>query len=251
MSLEGKVAVVTGGGSGIGRASALKLAAAGVAVCVSDINLENGNETAQMIEEAGGNAIFKECNVAQDASVKAMVDAALETFGGLDIGVNNAGVGGMMAPTDQINEAAFDLVMDVNVKGVWLCMKYEIPAILARGGGSIINVASLAGLVGFRANAAYAASKHAVIGLTKSAALEYARKGLRVNAVCPGFTETPMVQEMLNDVPTLGDVVQRSSPMRRLGRVEEIADAILYLASDGSSFINGHAMALDGGASAQ
>ncbi|MFW5748603.1 MAG: glucose 1-dehydrogenase [Chloroflexota bacterium] len=251
MTLDGKVAIVTGGGSGIGRATALKLAAQGASVCVGDVNAAGGEQTVEQITAVGGDAFFTICNVAAAAEVEALVRAALQRYGGLDYAVNNAGVGGTMANADQVDEATWTQVIDVNLKGVWLCMKYEIPPILARGGGAIVNVASLAGLVGFRANAVYSASKHGVIGLTRSVALEYARKGLRVNAVCPGFTETAMVSDMIDEIPAMGDITMRSSPMRRLGRAEEIADAIVYLLSDAASFVNGHALALDGGASAQ
>ncbi len=251
MSLQGKIAVITGGGSGIGRASALKLAENGVKIGVSDIDPTNAQETADMIIQAGGEAIAMACDVTNTQQVEAMVNQTAETFGGLHIALNNAGVGGFMTPVDKLEENIWDQTINVNLKGVWLCMKHEVPHILKSGGGSIINVASLAGLIGFRANAVYAASKHGVIGLTKSAALEYARLGLRVNAICPGFTETPMVTDMVEQVPKMGEATVKSSPMRRLGRVEEIADAVVYLAGDTSSFVNGHSLTLDGGASIQ
>lgn len=251
MLLEGKVALVTGSASGIGRACALRMAREGARIAVSDIDVSGGEETVRLIEGAGGEAIFVQTNVVKASEVEALVQAAVDAFGGLDIAVNNAGVGGNMGNADQLEEGDWDFVMDVNVKGVWLCTKYEIPRMLERGGGSIINVASLAGLAGFRGNAAYAASKHAVIGFTKSVALEHAREGIRVNAICPGFTETPMVAELVDAVPRMAEATRRSSPMRRLGRPEEVADTVLFLASDMSSFINGHALAIDGGAAAQ
>lgn len=251
MSLEGKVAFITGGASGIGRASALKLAANGVKIAVADMNEDGLAETVEMVKAAGGEAIYAVCNVAKSDEVKAAVEQTVAAFGGLDIGLNNAGVGGSMFPVDHLDEGTWDTTINVNLKGVWLCMKYEIPQMLKRGGGSVINVASLAGLVGFRYNAVYSASKHGVIGLTKSAALEYPTRGIRVNAICPGFTETPMVTNMIEEVPKMGDVVARSSPMRRTGNVDEIADAVVYLAGDTSSYVNGHALTLDGGASAQ
>ncbi len=251
MTLNDSVAIVTGGGSGIGRASARQLAAQGVRVCVADVNLEGGAETVAQIEAEGGTAFFIACDVTQSAQVAAMVQATLGQYGALHIALNNAGVGGTLANADQLEEDVWDFVLNVNLKGVWLCMKYQIPAMLASGGGSIINVASLAGLVGFRGNSAYSASKHGVIGLTKSVALEYARKGVRVNAICPGFTETPMVTDMVDAVPVMGERIQQSAPMRRLGRVDEIADAVVFLAGDTASFITGQAIALDGGASAQ
>jgi len=251
MSLDGKVAFITGGASGIGRASALKLAAQGVKVCVTDLNEDGLKETVSQVEASGGEAIYAVVNVVKADQMQAAVEQTVAAFGGVDIGLNNAGVGGAMVAVDALDEGSWDTTIDVNLKGVWLGMKYQIPQMLKRGGGSVINVASLAGLVGFRFNAVYAASKHGVIGLTKSVALEYATRGIRVNAICPGFTETPMVNDMVEMIPRMGEVTQRSSPMRRLGHVDEIADAVVYLAGDTSSFVNGHALTLDGGASAQ
>jgi len=183
-------------------------------------------------------------DLTKGAAVEALVRGTVERYGRLDWAVNNAGVGGVMAPTDQQSEAAWDSIMDVNLKGVWLCMKYEIRAMLEQGGGAIVNVASAAGLVGFRYAAPYAASKHGVVGLTRSAALEYARKGIRVNAVCPGFTETPMVAGLGE---TMVEATVKAIPMRRLGTPEEIAQAIVWLCSEGASFVTGHALAVDGG----
>ena len=248
MLLENKVALITGAGSGIGRASALLLAKEGAKVALSDVNLEGCEETAQMVADSvGGQAIAVKCDVRFAGEVENFVAEAVKAFGGLDVALNNAGVGGAMMNTDKLDEDTWDFVHDVNVKGVWLCTKYELPEMLKRGGGSIINVASVAGLIGFRGNAVYSASKHAVIGSTKSVALEYARLGIRVNALCPGFTETPMVTNMIDEVPRMKEGTERASPMRRLGRVEEIADGVLYLASNMSSFMNGHALTIDGG----
>ncbi|MBC7871542.1 MAG: glucose 1-dehydrogenase [Chitinophagaceae bacterium] len=247
MLLENKIALVTGAGSGIGRASTLRLAREGAMIAVSDVNVPNGEETVQQIKAMGGEAFFMKCDVARPEEVEAFVEATVQRFGGLDVAVNNAGVGGTLMNADALDEATWDFVMNVNLKGVWLCMKYEIPQMVKRGGGAIVNIASIAGLLGFRGNAAYSASKHGVIGLTKSTALEVARQGIRVNAICPGFTETSMVTTMIDEVPRMKEGVMNSSPMRRLGRVEEIADAVLYMASDMSSFVNGHALAIDGG----
>jgi len=247
MLLENKIALVTGAGSGIGRASTLRLAAEGAMIAVSDVNVPHGEETARQIQAMGGQAFFMKCDVARPNEVEAFVEATVQRFGGLDVAVNNAGVGGALMNTETLDEATWDFVMNVNLKGVWLCMKYEIPQMVKRGGGAIVNIASIAGLLGFRGNAVYSASKHGVIGLTKSTALEVARQGIRVNAICPGFTETAMVTTMIDEVPRMKDGVMNSSPMRRLGRVEEIADAVLYMASDMSSFVNGHALAIDGG----
>lgn len=251
MTLQGKVAIVTGGGSGIGRASARKLAANGAKICVADVNEAGGAATVQQIETAGGEAFFIACDVTQAEQVEAMVEATVARYGRLDVALNNAGVGGAMTNADKLDEAVWDAVLNVNLKGVWLCMKYEIPRIIQSGGGSIINVSSLAGLVGFRGNSAYSASKHGVVGLTKSVALEYARLKLRVNAICPGFTETQMVDELVEMVPSMAERVQHNAPMRRLGHADEIADAVVFLAGDTASFITGQAIALDGGASAQ
>jgi len=251
MKLQDKVAIITGGSSGIGRASALRLSQEGAKIAVSDVNVKGGEETAELVKANGGEAFFIKCDVSKSSDVEAMVNATVENYGGLDIALNNAGVGGMMQNADQLEEDAWDFVMNVNLKGVWLCTKYELPVMLKGGGGSIINVASIAGLLGFRGNSVYSASKHGVIGFTKSVSLEYARLGIRVNAICPGFTETPMVSNMIEEVPRMGEYTLKSSPLRRLGRVEEIADAVLYLASDMSSFVNGHSLTLDGGASIQ
>ncbi|MBN8618005.1 MAG: SDR family oxidoreductase [Anaerolineae bacterium] len=239
-----RVGLVTGGGSGIGRATALALAAAGARVVVSDVNGEGAAETVRLVEAVGGRAWGMVVDVTQGAAVEALVRGTVERYGRLDWAVNNAGVGGVMAPTDQQSEAAWDSIMEVNLKGVWLCMKYEIRAMLEQGGGAIVNVASAAGLVGFRYAAPYAASKHGVVGLTRSAALEYARKGIRVNAVCPGFTETPMVAGLGE---TMVEATVKAIPMRRLGTPEEIAQAIVWLCSEGASFVTGHALAVDGG----
>lgn len=251
MDFSGKVAIVTGGGSGIGRASAVKLAAAGAQVCVADVNEVGGEETVAQIQAAGGQAFFIRCDVSRSADVQAMVESTVRSYGGLDIALNNAGVGGLMGRTEDLSEDDWDLVMNVNLKGVWLCMKYELPHLVARGAGSVINVASLAGLVGFQNNSCYSASKHGVVGLTKSAALEYARRGVRVNAICPGFTDTAMVGQLVDEVPGMAERTRMVSPMRRLGTVDEIADAVLFLAGDTSTFITGQAIALDGGASSQ
>lgn len=216
-------------------------------MALSDVNVPGVEETTRQVIAKGGQAFFVKCDVSRHDEVMSFVKGTVERFGGLDIAVNNAGVGGVILPVDQLDEATWDFVMHINLKGVWLCMRAEIPAMRQRGGGSIINVASVAGLIGFRNNAVYSASKHGVIGLTKSVALETARLGIRVNAICPGFTSTPMVDTMIEAVPRMKEGVETTSPMRRLGRVEEIADAVLYLASDMASFVNGAALPIDGG----
>jgi NAD(P)-dependent dehydrogenase (short-subunit alcohol dehydrogenase family) len=247
MKLEAKVALVTGGASGIGRAAALALAQEGAKIVVSDVNTTGGEETVNLVHSQGSNAVFVRCDVAQAQEVEALVHQALDAYGRLDCAVNNAGVGGDMLPSHQREESMWDLVMNVNLKGVWLCLKYEVPAMLATGGGSIVNIASAAGLIGFRYASAYSASKHGVIGLTRSAALEYARQNIRVNAVCPGFTETPMVADMNEANPRMVEATIKAIPMRRLGTPEEIAQAVLWLCSSDSSFVTGHALAVDGG----
>lgn len=248
--LDGRVALVTGAAGGIGRAAALKLAAAGARVVVSDRDDEGGLETVNLIRGMGGDSAYVRCDVRLAEQAAALVEETVRLFGRIDCAVNNAGVGGQLSPLHEKDEAEWQLVMDVNVKGVWLGMKYQLPALLAGGGGSVVNVASVAGLVGFRGGALYAASKHAVIGLTKSAALEMATHGVRVNAVCPGFTETPMVDTMMSVSASAARQVMTASPMKRLGHPDEIAEAILWLCSDAASFVNGATLTLDGGMTA-
>jgi len=250
MLFEEKTVLVTGGSSGIGRAAALAFAREGAQVLIADVNGEGGAETVHLIEQEGYSAQYITADVTSAAEVETMVDAIMQRFGSLDVAVNNAGIGGEMARVHEQDEAQFDLVMSVNVKGVWLCMKHEIPAMLRNGGGAIINVSSVAGLVGFNRGSIYSASKHAVIGLTKSAALEYASKGIRVNAISPSFVDTPMVSHMTTEYPQMGQSVQQASPMRRLGHAGEIAEAILWLASAKASFVNGAVLPLDGGLTA-
>ncbi len=247
MKLDQQVALVTGGASGIGRATALLLAREGAAVVVSDIHAAGGQETADAILGQGGRALFVEADVARAEAVEALIQKALATYGRLDCAVNNAGVGGDMLPTHEREEAMWDFIMGVNLKGVWLCMKAELPPMLEQGRGSIVNVASAAGLVGLRNGSAYTASKHGVIGLTRAAALEYARRSIRINAVCPGFTNTPMVGSMVELNPRMAETTVNANPMKRLGTPDEVAQAILWLCSDDSSFVTGHALSVDGG----
>ncbi|MBK9750915.1 MAG: SDR family oxidoreductase [Chloroflexi bacterium] len=247
--LAEKVILVTGGASGIGRETALALAGEGARVVVSDVNAALGAETAEQIQAAGGGAIFVPCDVSKAEQVRALIAATDETYGHLDGAFNNAGVGGVMATTADQGEAAWDQVINVNLKGVWLCMKYELPLLLKSGGGVIVNTASVAGLVGFPYASAYDASKHGVIGLTKTAALEYAAQNIRVNAICPGFTDTPMVRDMVQVAPHMQRRVT-GNPMRRLGTVQEIAETVVWLLSHKASFITGQAIAIDGGLTA-
>lgn len=251
--LEGKVALVTGGGSGIGRSTALAFAEEGAKVVIADIVVAGGEETVQMIKETGGQAIFVKTDVTRADEVEALVEKAVETYGRLDFAFNNAGIDGEVASITTCSEENWDRVININLKGVWLCMKYEIPQMLKQGGGAIVNTASMAGLVGLEGGslAAYVASKHGVVGLTKAAALECAQAGIRVNAVCPGVIYTPLVKQLMDAYPDMEPVVIRQHPMGRLGKPEEIAQAAVWLCSDAASFVTGHPLAVDGGVVAQ
>ena len=249
--LDGKVALITGAGSGIGRASALAFAREGAKVAVADIVVEGGEETVRMVKEAGGEAFFIKVDVANAAEVEAMVNAVVDTYGRIDCAYNNAGIEGRLASTDEYPEDVFDKVIDINLTGVWLCMKYELPHMLKQGSGAIVNTASGAGLIGVAGMSAYVASKHGVVGLTKTAALEYARSGIRVNSVCPGLIQTPMVERITADQPQLGEALVAAEPVGRTGKPEEIAESVVWLSSDAASFVTGHAMSVDGGFVAQ
>ncbi len=235
---------ITGGASGIGAASARAFAAQGAKVVVGDVQLERAESVAR---EVGGIAV--PCDVRDDGMIAAAVAYTAAHFGTLDIAINAAGVGGAEVRTAEYPTDVWDAVIDINLTGVWRCMRHEIPVMLAAGRGTIVNVASVAGLGGFPRHSAYAASKHGVVGLTRTAALEYGRKGIRINALCPGFTRTPMVQEMLDAGLDESDLTARV-PLGRLGTAEEMADTVLYLCSSGSAFMVGHALAIDGGLSA-
>ena len=250
-SMDGKAALVTGAASGIGRASALALAREGAAVCLADIKEEDGAAAAKQINDMGGRAFYAHCDVTAADDIHAMVDATLERFGRLDAAVNNAGIAGSFDKRlHEADDAVFERVLAINLKAVWLCMKAELAPMLRQGGGSIVNMASVAGLIGAPKAAAYSASKHAVVGLTRSAALDYAQRGIRVNAVCPAYTDTAMVREGVAADPRLAQIMPRAIPMRRLGQPEEIAEAVLWLCSDAASFVTGHALTLDGGLTA-
>lgn len=252
-SLEGKTALVTGGGSGIGRAASLAYAKDGARVVVADVNVEGGEETVQLIKETGGEAILVHADVSKPEDTQAMVAQAVETFGSLDCAFNNAGIGGGKERhlTADYLEDDWDRVMSINLKGVWLCMKAEIPQMMKQGKGAIVNTASIAGLVGLSGTVAYVAAKHGVTGLTKAAAMEYAKSGIRVNAVCPGYIQTPLVQGIFDEIDGYRERVASRHPMDRLGEPEEIAQAVLWLSSDSASFVTGHNMAVDGGYVAQ
>ena len=250
--LEGKVALVTGGGSGIGRATALAFARDGAKVVIGNRNSQRGEETVVMIEKAGGTASFKQTDVIIAAEIEGLVDHAVKTYGGLDLAFNNAGIEGEIKPTMvDHTEANYDAVMDINVKGVWLSMKYEIPRMLERGGGAIVNCSSVAGLIGFPGIAIYVASKHAVVGLTKTAALEFAAKGIRINAVNPAVIDTEMADRITAGMNMKKTDVVPFHPIGRLGRVEEVAEAVVWLCSDKASFVTGHSLTVDGGFVAQ
>jgi NAD(P)-dependent dehydrogenase (short-subunit alcohol dehydrogenase family) len=246
---SGKVALVTGGASGIGRACAQLFASEGASVVVSDVALEGGHETVRLIEEDGGEAFFVEADVSKAAQVEALVGGTVEAYGHLDYAFNNAGIEGRMATnTADYLEEDWDRVIAVNLKGVWLCMKHEIAHMLRQGGGSIVNNSSVEGLVGLEGTSAYAASKHGVVGLTKTAALEYAQSGIRVNAVCPGLIRTPMVERYTGgDAETEAQWAAIFEPVGRMGSSEEVAEAVVWLCSEAASFVTGHAMAVDGG----
>ena len=248
---EGKVALVTGGSSGIGRATASAFAGEGANVVVADVLVEGGGETVRMIKEAGGEAIFVKTDVSKATEVEALIKKAVETYGRLDCAINNAGVEGTMAPTADCTEENWDCTININLKGVWLCMKYEIPQMLKQGGGTIVNTASVAGLVGLQGLPAYCASKGGVVQLTRTAALEYAKAGIRVNAVCPGVIRTPMVDRLTAAQPEMKEALTAMEPVGRTGKPEEVAEAVVWLCSDSASFVTGHAMAVDGGFIAQ
>jgi len=250
-SLQNKVVLVTGGASGIGRVTALALAQAGAKVVLADVDEAGGEATAQLIQERGSEALFVQTDVGDAAAVQNLMQTIITTYGRLDCAFNNAGIEGLPTRTADASEDDFDRIMRVNVKGVWLCMKAEIQQMVAQGGGVIVNTASVAGLVGAHSLPIYSASKHAVVGLTKSAAVEYARKGVRVNAVCPTVIRTPMVERGLAALPEFMDVVKQSIPMRRIGEPEEVAAAVLWLFSDASRFVTGTTLTVDGGFTAQ
>lgn len=217
---------------------------------VADIAEAGARETAQMIQDAGGEAAWIKADVTRDEDVKAMVQLAVDRFGGLDMAFNNAGIEGALAPTHEYPEEAWQRVIDINLTSVWRCMKHEIPVMLERGGGAIVNTASILGLVGYANAPAYTAAKHGVVGLTKAAAQEYATKGIRINAVCPGFIETPMVMERgvaASKNPEVYQQLKELHPMNRLGKPEEIAEAVLWLCSDKASFVTGYPLTVDGG----
>ena len=248
LAFEGKVALVTGGAGGIGRTTALAFAAAGAAVVVADRDEQAGQQVTGEIEAMGAHAAFVQVDVGRAADVKNMVDFVVKRFGRLDAAFNNAGIELENKTTADCDEDTFDRVINVNLKGVWLCMKYEIAQMLLQGhGGAIVNTASVAGLVGAPMMPAYCASKHGVVGLTKSAAAEYGRQKIRVNAVCPGVINTPMMERAFEADPRRKPQMERAHLLKRVGEPAEVANAVLFLCSDAASFVTGHPMAVDGG----
>ncbi len=245
---ESKVVLITGGNSGIGRATALAFAEQGAKVIVAARRVSEGEATAAMINKAGGEAIYVATDIAKSSEVKALINACVTNYGGLDYAVNNAGIEGTpFTLAAEYDEETWDKVIDVNLKGVWLCMKYEIPVMLKREQGAIVNMSSVAGLRGGRMGVAYYASKHGVIGLTKAAASEYAAQGIRINAVCPAVIETTMADRAFFHDNDITERVLAMHPMGRFGRPEEVAATILWLCSENASFVTGHAHSVDGG----
>ena len=244
----GKVALVTGAASGIGRATALAFAREGARTVVSDVDVEGGDETVGMIQEFGGDAVFVKADVSLSDDVEALVNGTVKTHGQLDCAFNNAGREiEFTNPDERYAEETFQTVIETNLKGVWLCMKYEIPQMIKQGGGAIVNTSSVAGLVGIPKQPIYVASKHGVSGMTKSTAVEYAGKGIRINAVCPGLIDTPLMDRIYASNPGLRAEADSWQPIGRPGQPEEIAEAVIWLCSDKASFVVGHMMTVDGG----
>jgi NAD(P)-dependent dehydrogenase (short-subunit alcohol dehydrogenase family) len=254
--LNGKVALVTGGASGIGRATALTFAREGAKLIIADMHEDGGQQTVHIIQENGGEATFVKMDVTQPTEVEALISKAVESYGRLDCAYNNAGISGAGIGSEQRTLTAeypaerWHQVIAINLTGVWLCMKYEIAQMLKQGGGTIVNTASVAGLIGLPYASAYVASKHGVVGLTKTAALEYAKQGIRVNCVCPGYIQTPMTAAGMQD-PARMALMIANEPVGRMGQPEEVAAAVVWLCSDAASFVTGHTMTVDGGYIAQ
>ena len=246
-TLDGKVALVTGAAMGIGRASAMVFAREGARVVVADINAEEGHETVSLIESAGGSASFVRADVSVADDVARMVQHAVDTYGGLDCAHNNAGIAAPMVPLADYPDEGWHRTLAVMLTGVYYCMKQEIPRMLERGGGAIVNTASGVGLVGYPGQAAYTASKHGVVGLTKVAALDYGAQGVRVNAICPGTARTPMVDHAVAADPAIGEYLKTLHPIGRIAEAEEIAEAAVWLCTPAASFVLGVALPVDGG----
>jgi len=248
---SGKVAVVTGGGSGIGRATAVAFAFSGASVVVADIDGAALDDTIREIEDSGGEGTGVRTDVSSAADVEHMVEVAVGTYGGLDVAFNNAGIEAAPLAVADVSEAEWDRVQSINTKGVWLSMKYEIPAMLKRGGGAIVNASSILGLFGAANGSLYSSTKHAVAGLTRCAALDYAQAGIRVNATSPGMIETPLMERTAVNMEVPPEAFHGMHPLGRMGRAPEVADAVLWLCSDASAFVTGVVLPVDGGYSAQ
>lgn len=246
---EGKVALVTGSTFGIGKATAIAFAKRGAKLVLSDVIDDEftAGSTGDEVQKAGSDAIFVKCDVSDTAQVQALIDKTIETYGRLDFAFNNAGVEGGSMPLPHSTEENWHRVIGINLTGVFYCMKAQIPVMQQQGSGVIVNNASVAGLVGFQGAPAYVASKHGVVGLTKNAALDLAQQGIRVNAVCPGVIDTPMIDRATEDNPDLRPMLEAGEPIGRLGRPEEIAETVVFLCTDGAGFITGQAIAVDGG----
>ncbi|MFL5353512.1 SDR family oxidoreductase [Archangium sp.] len=246
--LEGKVALVTGASSGIGRATAIAMARAGAKVVVASRGTEGNAETVALIHKDGGEALAIRTDVTKTADVEAMVRGAVEHFGRLDVAFNNAGTSVTPGPMHEYSEDEWDSVLETNLKSVWRCMKYELRQMLAQGGGAIVNMSSMSGLMGNKGLGAYTASKHGVLGLTKTAALEYAQQNIRVNAVCPAVIGgTTLIDNFFREYPEMARAVEASHPIGRVGQPREVAEAVVWLCSEGASFVTGHALNIDGG----
>jgi len=249
---ENKVALVTGAGSGIGRQAALNFARHGARVVAADIAEEGGNETVAIIKKTGGEALFFKADVSKSADVQAMVNKTVEAFGRLDFAFNNAGIEGPSVENFyDYTEEAFDMLLRINLKGVFLSMKYELPIMIKQGRGVIVNNSSIAGLVGLPGMPGYSAAKFGVIGMTKAAAVQHSKQGVRINAVCPGVIRTPMIDRLTGKNPAAEAAYAAGHPIGRMGEPEEIGDAVIYLCSDAASFITGVALPVDGGWTAQ
>jgi NAD(P)-dependent dehydrogenase (short-subunit alcohol dehydrogenase family) len=243
----GKVAFVTGAANGIGRAAAIEFAREGASVAVADVSEKGNQETVRMIEDLGGRALALSCDVTRAEDVRAALGKTIEAFGRLDFAFNNAGIEYTIQPLGDITEDEWDRIIAVDLRGVFLCMKHEIPLMLEQGGGAIVNTSSGAGVKGFKGGAAYVAAKHGVIGLTKAAALDYAASNIRINAVCPGIIDTPMMDRFSGGTPEGRQAVIAQEPVGRMGKPEEIGAAVVWLCSDAAAFVVGHAMVIDGG----